>query len=208
MRTRLNVPDLQPNNPRWGNRFLRGFGRFWLRVLGWRFEGEIPNVSKAVIVAAPHTATWDWPIGMLVIFSVGIKVYWLGKTEFVNGRFRPILHWLGGIPVDRSAANGVVDQTAQQFRVRNHFLLAIAPEGTRAMVPRWKLGFYYIARAADVPIIAVGLDYGRKKIPISPPISPHQSLATVVQQLAAFYEPVRGKNHDRAALTVEQIMGG
>lgn len=207
MRIKLNTPKLQPKNPRWGNWLSRAFGRFGLRVLGWQFEGVVPDVDKAVIVAAPHTSTWDWPVGMFAIFSVGLKVYWLGKSEFVNGRFRPLLVWLGGIPVDRSASNGIVEQTAQQFGVREHFLLALAPEGTRKAVTRWKLGFYYIARAADVPILVVGLDYGRKKITISPPISPHQPLGSVVEQIADFYTPVRGKNHDRAALTAKQILG-
>lgn len=164
-------------------------------------------MNKAVLIVAPHTSSWDWPIGMFAIFGVGLKVYWLGKTEFVNGRFRSVLVKLGGIPVDRSAANGVVEQTAQQFAVRDHFLLALAPEGTRQAVEKWKRGFYHIARQAEVPIVAIGLDYGRKQIGISSPISAQQPFTETARQIADFYAPVRGKIHDQAALTYKEIAG-
>jgi 1-acyl-sn-glycerol-3-phosphate acyltransferase len=175
--------------------------------LGWRFGGEVPNISKGVLIAAPHTSSWDWPIGMFAILGVGIKVYWLGKAEFVNGRFRPFLTRLGGISVDRSAAHGVVEQTAEQFASREHFLLALAPEGTRSAVARWKLGFYYIAQQAEVPIVPVALDYGRKLVILGPAISAQQNFDAVAQQIADFYLPVRGRNHEKAALAYDQITG-
>lgn len=203
----LNPFTLHEKLPRWGNWFSRAFGRFFLRLGGWQFQGEVPNLSKAVLIAAPHTSTWDWPIGMFAILGVGVKVYWLGKAEFVNSRFSRVLRFLGGIPVDRSAANGVVEQIAMQFQTRPHFLLALAPEGTRKAVDRWKLGFYHIAQAADVPIFPVSLDYGRKWIEIGSPISPQQELDIVLNQVADFYQDVVGYNHDKASLSLEKIRG-
>lgn len=200
----LPIPS---NLPTWGNAVTRGVGRFFLQLLGWRIEGEIPNLAKMVLVAAPHTSNWDWPIGMFAILAVGVKVHWLGKKEFVNSRFRPILTRLGGIPVDREAKHGVVAQTAVQFQQRDQFLLALAPEGTRSMVTRWKRGFYYIAKAADVPIVPAALDYGRKVVLLGTPINPNQEMRDVLLTLFHFYDGVKGKNPQLGATSLRQIVG-
>lgn len=204
---KLNPLPLPPNIPTWGNWASRAFGRFCLRVLGWHFEGEIPNVSKAVLIAAPHTSSWDWPIGMFAILGIGLKVYWMGKTEFVNGRFQPILKWLGGVPIDRSAAKGVVQQTVAQFQARDTFILALAPEGTRSAVSKWKLGFYYIAQSANVPIVPVALDYGRNCVHVGPCIPADQNIHAVFTQIAQFYDGVKGKVDENAALTLDKMIG-
>ncbi|MEM7331896.1 MAG: 1-acyl-sn-glycerol-3-phosphate acyltransferase [Chloroflexota bacterium] len=203
----LNPFALKEKLPTRGNWLTRGIGRTVLRLGGWQFQGKIPNVSKAVLIAAPHTSTWDFPIGMAAILGVGVNVQWLGKAELVNGRFRRFFHFLGGIPVDRRSTNGVVAQIAEQFRSRPYFLLALAPEGTRKPVERWKLGFYHIAQAADVPIVPVSLDYGRKWIEVGLPINPQDDRDTVSQKVADFYEGVLGRNHHKAALSLNQIKG-
>ena len=45
--------------------------------------------------------------------------------------------------------------------------LAIAPEGTRKRVEKWKTGFYYIALKANLPILMVSFDYIRKEVKIN-----------------------------------------
>lgn len=164
-----------------------------MRLLGWRFTGCIPNLPKMVLVGAPHTSNWDFPLAMVLLFALQVRVYWLGKHTFVNGPLKPLLHLLGGVAVDRRAAYGVVNQTVEAIQQREQFLLGLAPEGTRSLVPHWKMGFFYIAQAANVPILPIALDYGRKTIGIGEPIWPEVGESAVLAQLRTFYEGVQGK---------------
>ena len=165
-----------------------------MRLFGWRFEGTVPNLLKMVLIGAPHTSNWDFVLAMVVLFALRVRVYWLGKHTFVNSPLKPLLLWLGGVAVDRGAASGVVEQTAAQFEQRDQFLLGLAPEGTRSLVKRWKMGFFYIARAANVPIIPVGLDYGRKVIKLGAPIWTDVGETAVLAQLKTFYSDVQAKH--------------
>lgn len=45
---------------------------------------------------------------------------------------------------------------------RKVFTLAPSPEGTRKKTERWKTGFYFFAKAANVPIIMVAFDHNKK----------------------------------------------
>jgi 1-acyl-sn-glycerol-3-phosphate acyltransferase len=197
---KLNAPQLGDAIPQRRNRLLQRGGRFLLALAGWRFEGVLPNVSKLVIIAAPHTSNWDFVLGMTVLFALGIRVYWLGKHTFVNSPPKALWRWMGGIPVDRRAAQGMVEQVAAQFAARQQFILAIAPEGTRRKVSQWKLGFYYIARRAQVSIMPVSLDYGRKVIGLGKLIEPVADKTAVLSQIIAFYKDVKGKIPESTSL--------
>ena len=201
----LNAPVLGEAIPRWGSAVFSKVGRGLLRLTGWRFEGSVPNLPKMVLIGAPHTSNWDFVLAMVALFAVRARVYWLGKHTFVNSPLKPLLLWLGGVPVDRRAANGVVGQTAVQFQQREQFLLGLAPEGTRKLVPRWKMGFYYIARAANVPILPVKLDYGRKVIGIGAPILPSTGEAAVLAQLRIFYDGVQARYPEQFSLDSIQL---
>jgi len=189
----LNAPVAGAEIPRWGNGLTRKIARGIMRLLGWRFAGSIPNLPKMVIIGVPHTSNWDFPLVMVLLIALQVKVYWLGKHTFVNGPLKPLLRWLGGVAVDRRAAFGVVGQTVEMFQQREQFLLGLAPEGTRSLVPHWKMGFFFIAQAANVPIVPIALDYGRKTIGIGEPIWPEVGETAVLAQLRTFYEGVQGK---------------
>ena len=203
----LNLPPVPEKTPPWGNRASRVLGCIFLWLLGWQFKGEIPNLSKMILIAAPHTSAWDLAVGLFAILGIGLKVEWLGKAELVNGRLGWLFKRLGGVPINRRAAHGVVAQTAVQFRERSHLLLALAPEGTRGKVKRWKLGFYHMAQAANVPIVPVALDYGRRCIDIGPAIDAKDDVEAVLTQIAQFYEGVLGKNHEKASITLADMLG-
>lgn len=190
----LNSPSLGDKIPRWGNRLSSVLGRGLLRLFGWRFAGSVPNLPKMVLVGAPHTSNWDFLLAMAALFALQVRLYWLGKHTFFSFPIASLLRWLGGIPVDRRAENGVVGQTAVQFQQQGQFLLGLAPEGTRSQVPRWKMGFFHIAQAANVPILPVALDYGRKTIGIGTPIWTDVGETAVMAQLKSFYEGVEAKH--------------
>jgi len=168
----MNVPELGPNVPRQGGALSAALGRLVLRLIGWRFEGEVPDVGRAVMIVAPHTSNWDFPVGLAAKFALRLRVNWLGKhTLFRHGLAR-IWRPLGGIPVDRRAATGVVGAVLAEFRNRDRLLLGIAPEGTRKKVPQWKSGFYRIAQAAGVPIVPLTFDYRSRTIVFFPLFEP------------------------------------
>jgi len=192
--SRHQIPELAVVTPRRGNAFSRWAGRRFLGILGWRFEGAVPEVAKAVIIVAPHTSNWDFFIGVAGMFALGLRVDFLGKNSLFVWPLAPIMRWLGGIPVDRRASHGVVEATTGLFASRDRMILALSPEGTRGAVARWRTGFYHIARRADVPVVPVALDYGRRLICLGGAFQPTGDLESDLAQLAAFFDGVAGRH--------------
>ena len=191
----LALPPNAPRMPR--NRFIEGLGRAILRAFGWRMVGGFPDIPKAVVIAAPHSSNWDGLLGFGAKFGMGVKLSILGKDALIRipllGR---ILRWQGVIPVDRSAPHGVVGQAAQAIRDADRMWYAIAPEGTRRWVDRWKPGFWHIARNAGVPVIPAYFDYANKVIGIGPPFELSDDMQADIARIQRWYKPYKGRNHD------------
>lgn len=172
--TKVNeiIPEhLRAPLPTRGNRFSRWVGRVGMRLLGgWRVEGELPATRQAIIPVAPHTSNWDFFVGVFVMLALGLKLSFLGKHTIFRFPVNRLLRWLGGIPIDRRSAQGVVGQMVDEFQQRHQLILALAPEGTRKKVSEWKKGFVHIARDAQVPVIPVAFDFSRKVVDIRPPM--------------------------------------
>ena len=165
-----------------------------MRLGGWSFTGTIPDISKAVIIVAPHTSNWDFVIGAAGMFALDLDLRFLGKHSLFSGPLAPLMRSLGGIPVDRNLpGSGVVDEMVALFRSSDSMLLAISPEGTRTAVERWHMGFHHVAAGARVPILPVALDYGSRKIRFGPPHTPSQDIERDVADLEAFFADARGK---------------
>ena len=191
----LALPPNAPRMPR--NRFIESLGRAILRAFGWRMVGGFPDIPKAVVIAAPHSSNWDGLLGFGAKFGLGVKLSILGKDALIRipllGR---ILRWQGVIPVDRSAPHGVVGQAAQAIRDADRMWYAIAPEGTRRWVERWKPGFWHIARNAGVPVIPAYFDYANKVIGIGPPFELSDDMHADIARIQRWYKPYKGRNHD------------
>ena len=191
----LALPPNAPRMPR--NRFIESLGRAILRAFGWRMVGGFPDIPKAVVIAAPHSSNWDGLLGFGAKFGMGVKLSILGKDALIRipllGR---ILRWQGVIPVDRSAPHGVVGQAAQAIRDADRMWYAIAPEGTRRWVDRWKPGFWHIARNAGVPVIPAYFDYANKVIGIGPPFQLSDDMQADIARIQRWYKPYKGRNHD------------
>lgn len=188
-----NVPDLGRSTPRRGNFISAALGRCFLGGLGWRFDSEIPNVSRAVIIVAPHTSNMDFFVGVAAMFALGIRLDFLGKHTLFFPPLGSVMRWLGGIPVDRRTAAGVVDETVMLFAARERMILALAPEGTRRSVGRWKTGFYFVARDARVPIVPVALDYRRRVIRLGGRFDPTGDLEKDLRSLETFFIDAEGR---------------
>ncbi|HSB55067.1 MAG TPA: lysophospholipid acyltransferase family protein, partial [Gemmatimonadales bacterium] len=153
-----------PGCPRRGGPLTQWLGRTLLRLGGWRVEGRLPDEPRFVLIVAPHTSNWDFILGLLAMFTIGIRLSWLGKHSIFRFPIVGLLRWLGGEPVDRRVHHGIVEAAIDRFRSRRQWVLGIAPEGTRKRVEQWKTGFYLIAVGADVPILPVAFDYSRRVV--------------------------------------------
>lgn len=150
---------------------LRGsrLARALLRLIGWRLSFHGLPARQGVAIVYPHTSNWDFVIGILAKWGAGLPVTFWGKdTLFRIPLFGRWLRWLGGVPVDRHSANGIVGQMARELRAAREsgrFLwLALAPEGTRGRAEGWRSGFYHVALDAGVPLALVALDWGQRRV--------------------------------------------
>jgi len=145
---------------------VRFFTIVAMLLAGWRIEGEQPNLRKYVIIAAPHTSNWDFPLALAMAFYFRISILWMGKDSLFRGFMGPCMRWLGGISVNRSKASNLVEAIVDEFENVESMVVGIPPEGTRAKVRCWKTGFYHIAQGAGVPVVAGYIDTKRKVIGI------------------------------------------
>ena len=136
---------------------------FILRVFGWKITGHRPEMNKILYIGAPHTSWWDFVLGLLVRSAWKLNINFVGKHNLFKPPFGFIFRALGGYPVDRSKRGKLTDQIAQIFKNTDKFAIMIAPEGTRKKVASLKSGFYYIAKAAEVPIVMITIN-GKDKL--------------------------------------------
>lgn len=168
-----------------------------IRISGWTLVGEAPAISKAVIIAAPHTSNWDGFWLLVAKCALDIDVRFLAKHSLFWWPLGSILHAFGAMPIDRSVASSTVDELVSRFATEDKLFLALAPEGTRRWKPHWKTGFYQIAKAANVPIVLAFIDYKRKRMGIGITLPPGQSIEDDLQLIRDFYEPCVGRRPDR-----------
>lgn len=168
-----------------------------LRALGWRIAGTPPAIPKYVLIAAPHTSNWDFPYTLMVCFALRLQVYWMGKASLFPPVLGRIMRWLGGIPVNRSQRNNLVDSTVAAFDNSKQLIVIVPPEGTRAKVTHWKTGFYHIAVGAQVPIALGYLDFARKEASIARLFEPTGDIEADMKEIKAFYVGIRGKNQQQ-----------
>ena len=187
---------LPPHMPKLGDGWQRRTCRTLLRTAGWSLVGEFPDTSKLVLIAAPHSSWWDGIWGLLIKVAIGADVHFMGKQELFRGPLGGLLRGLGGVPVDRGAGKGVVEQMIEQFQQRDQFWLGIAPEGTRRAVNRWKSGFWHIAHDAGVPIFPVAFHYPDRTIHLGPLFDPSADMAGDMARLRGWYAPFKGKYRD------------
>ena len=162
------VVELGASVPRTHARWTANFGRFVLGLFGWRIEGSFPNAPKFILIVAPHTSNWDFPVGLMAKFALRLDVRYMAKRSLFWFPLGLFLRAVGGIAVDRSAAADVAATSAREFARRERLVLVITPEGTRSRVERWKSGFYRIALAAKVPVVLVVFDYPARVVRLGP----------------------------------------
>ena len=170
----------------------------FIRILGWKIENTVPShIKKCVIIAAPHTSWQDFPVGIFTKWVCGFPANFIGKASIFKPPFGFIFKAFGGVPVDRSKSANLVDAIVDIFNSKEEFILALAPEGTRKKVDKWKTGFYYIAKGAKVPIIMIGLDFGKKTVVLSEPYSVTDNREKDFEHFYDFFKDLKGKHPER-----------
>jgi 1-acyl-sn-glycerol-3-phosphate acyltransferase len=195
--TYTTIPALGDALPKRGNGLTRRFFYGIMRILGWRLEGEIPNVPKVVLVGAPHTANQDFFMSVLTALSLGVDMKFVMKHTAFKGPTGPILRYLGGIGLDRDKTRNFVQQIVDEYDAREQMVMAIMPEGTRATPKGWRSGFYYIAHGAGAPLVLVIFDYTRKVMRIGPTIVPTGDYEADLARIQSHYIGIMGKYVER-----------
>ncbi len=169
----------------------------FFKILRWKISGNRNfaknSVKKAVVIAAPHTSWHDFYIAILARSAANIKSKFIAKKELFFFPTNIILKMLGGVPVDRSSKQNKVDQIADMFLEKDEFRVALSPEGTRQRVEKFKTGFYYIAKKANVPIIMFTLDFKSKEILISDAFYTTNDVKADFNFIEGFFDGVEGK---------------
>ena len=189
----MHSSELRHPGPSVG-RLAYWMGRIYLFFARWDIEGEVPPVTQAVFIAAPHTSNWDMPNMIACSFAFRLKPSWVGKRALFRWPWGWLMRWLGGVPVDRSGNRNSVQLIADLFKQHEKFFLGVAPSGTRGFTEHWKSGFYHIAREAGVPIMCGFLDYGRKVGGIGPSIVPSGNVHDDMDCIREFYENIQGRH--------------
>jgi 1-acyl-sn-glycerol-3-phosphate acyltransferase len=188
----MRVPVLPDCLPSRGNAFSRVVSRALFGASGWRIDGDFPARPKLVVIVAPHTSNWDFIVGILAVFAIGIRARFLGKHTLFKPPLGWLMRWFGGIPVNREAPQGMVPQAVEAIEKAQSVFLAITPAGTRSSSKPWKSGFYRIAVAARVPIMPIAFDGEHKTIRLFPAFEPGGDYDADLPKLRAFFERIRG----------------
>ena len=178
------------------NTVLRGLSVGFLQLTGWKLAGQLPpGQHKCVLIAAPHTSNWDLPYTLMVAYAMRLTPYWLGKSSIFKWPFGPVMRWLGGIAVDRSKSNNLVEASAAALvAFDGDVQLIVPPEGTRSKTRYWKTGFYWIAVNAQVPIVMAYMDYPRKLSGLGEVFHPTGDVEADMTKIKQFYAQFKGKN--------------
>ncbi len=157
---------LRPHGP--ASRLARGV----LAMFGWSVEAPGLPAEQGVILVYPHTSNWDFVVGLLAKWALGLQLRFWGKDSLFKA---PLLghwmRWVGGVAVDRSSSHGLVGDTVQQMKAAaargERFWLAAAPEGTRSLATGWRTGAYQVAVQAGVPVGLAYFDFERRVVSLN-----------------------------------------
>ena len=165
---------------------------FLLDFFGWSFKAEDRIPDRCILIAAPHTSNWDFP--MMLAYGVMLKLNysWLGKHTLFRGPLGPLMKMLGGIPVDRTRRNDYVNVLSDEIISMKDCILIIPPEGTRARSEYWRSGFMHIARKVNFPIVFGRLDYHERNLTFSGPVSNSLSDDEIITCAQSFYKDAKG----------------
>lgn len=176
---------------------LRALSRAFLFVLRWKVVQQEPIPDRCVVIAAPHTSNWDFPVTMAMAEVERVPIRWLGKSQMFNKVLGPFFRAMGGISVERSSPQGLVGDLADELGRHERLALIVPAEGTRDAVEYWKSGFYRIAEQAQVPIVCAFVDRATRSGGFGPVIHPSGDVVADMDRIREFYVDKTGLRSGR-----------
>ena len=131
---------------------------------------------------------------MPLVLAMSLKISYLAKDSLFIPPFHIFFEWLGGIPIDRSNPQGIIDDMVRAFDESEQMILAMAPEGTRSKTGGLKSGFLNISKETGVPILLIGIDFNNKVMEFGPLLKPSGDVAAD-KKIASDYFASMGAKH-------------
>ena len=179
--------------------FFAALSKLILKLWAWKITGRYPyEIDKKIFIVAPHTSNWDFPLGILTRNAVNDKIKFIGKKSLFKAPHGWLFYAMGGIPVDRTGRNSFVQSVVKLFSERKRLAIALAPEGTRKKVEKFKTGYYYIAVQANVPIVPTVLNWEKREIQFLDPIYLSGDADRELTEVEAIFSSYRGKRADQS----------
>ena len=178
--------------------FLRWLIRLVIDLIARVEIQGFENIPKegSFVIATNHLGRLD--VALLFYALEGDFILPVAEKYEHHWLFGPIGNAMGGIWLDRFNAD-VRSIREILARMKAGGVLVIAPEGTRTYSEYWKTGFYYMAHRSSVPLVLAGADYPKKEIHVSAPLHPTGDIGADMEKIAAFYEPLTGRNPKEAS---------
>tara|TARA_B100001971_G_scaffold37960_1_gene32969 strand:- start:10161 stop:10766 length:606 start_codon:yes stop_codon:yes gene_type:complete len=183
------------------------------KAWGWKYVNNLPaDLGSYVALGAPHTSNWDFITAMTIIHNAkDVKSKFLIKSSWTRFPMNFFFDAIGGVGVDRKAISqkGNINSTdllSQMFHTEQKIALWVAPEGTRSLNTKWKTGFYYIAKKANVPIVLAYADWKTKTLGLGKVIYPTDSLENDMRQIMEFYRPMQGKIQEKFSIDPQYLI--
>jgi 1-acyl-sn-glycerol-3-phosphate acyltransferase len=171
---------------------LRLLARLGLGISGWKLKIEAPAKPPFVFIGAPHTSNWDFLLLIAAVLILRLDARWMGKHTLFRFPFGGLMRWLGGIPVNRTSPQNLVPEVARLLKSNPNLVVCIPPEGTRKRVERWKTGFWYIARQAEVPIMMTALDARSRTLRLLGEYMPGDDIDREIREIQEHYRGIVG----------------
>ncbi|NNG23271.1 1-acyl-sn-glycerol-3-phosphate acyltransferase [Telluria aromaticivorans] len=187
----LRAADL----PTWSQRLALRL----LNLAGWNLRFKPLPGPHGIAVVYPHTSNWDFPVGLLGKWAIGLKFRWVAKDSLFRGPMGAIMRYWGGIAVDRRASMGATRQLTDTMLKSEWCWIGITPEGTRSYRPHWKSGFYHLATMAKVPLLLVYIDYRTKVLSVVDTLDLTGDTGQDMAAIAAIYQDRQALYPDKAA---------
>lgn len=184
---------------------MKLIAKFLLWLSGWKVNPDVPpECQRCVMIAAPHTSNWDFYYVRLAFWVLEVPMKVAIKNDWTKFPFGLVIKPMGGVGVDRSpkkegqSRKSQVQAMAEVFDQYDKISLVIAAEGTRRKVKEWKMGYYWIAKEAGVPILCGYLDYKKKIAGMGPLVLyPKGDRTNELKPVMDFYKNISGKHPDQ-----------
>lgn len=175
----------------------KAIGKLMLAVTGWKLvvhDESFKQEKKSILICVPHTTNWDFYYSLACFWVLGMPFKIFIKDYYTKSWFGFFFKAIGCIGVDRTKSQNLVEYAVQIIEEADEIALINTPEGTRSFSPKWKQGFYHIAKQTNIPIALCYADYKKKQCGIMKLVKvDDKSFEELLDKIAPYYTPDMAK---------------